>query len=104
MNESKVIEEIDLRKLNISLDSIDSICGQVCDYDCSESAESSSHSQYDLEHRESICEDIDKLEISLDSIDLDPNTLKDITVLTAETRTPISKGILESENVSICRA
>lgn len=107
MDESKEIEEIDLCKLNISLESTDSVCSQNCGSDCLENIKSNSHhSQYETVNRDLIEENsyseinnIEKLDISLDSIDLDPSLLENINIPIAKSVALISTGKLKSENM-----
>lgn len=98
MSENIEFEKIDLCKLNISLESIDSVCNQICDLNCSE-IKNNSYSQCKTINHDSVTDDIEKLNISLDSIDLDPNTLKDISTPMAKSYTHISKGTFKSVNL-----
>lgn len=94
------IESIDLSKLNISLDSIYSVCSEidsVCSVHDSSEMNSNLNSQCKTIEPQ---DDIDKLNISLDSIDLDPQTLRDITATSIiPTHTPISKGTTARVNL-----
>lgn len=94
MEESKEIEEIDLCKLNISLESIDSV------FDCWEDIKSDRDSVKENSCSES--NNIDKLNISLDSIEFDSTLLEDDIIPIAQSAGPISRGIIKSMNL-LCR-
>lgn len=95
MDESKDFEEIDLCKLNISLESVDSACA----FDCSEEIKSNRDSMKESSFTE--ISNIDKLNISLDSIDLDLTLLEDNNIPIAKTVGPISTGISKSKNLFV---
>lgn len=93
MDESKETEEIDLRKLNISLDSIDSVCSEISENVKSNELGQNLNPDSTEEDSCSKINDIDKLNISLDSSYSDIILLENNNIPVAKSIDSISTGI-----------